>query len=162
AEHRAITRDVHQAFRQFFGERPAETSARPRLPSRMALSATGFADPERALQNLRMIVAGRPLVPYPAALRTALTRLIPPLLDASRSRRGAQSVRAFSRRRGAARGLRRTARRATGAAGWAREAVCRRRSARAAARRSARAAGLARQSERPAGPPSARRFPRGP
>ena len=82
AEHRGITRDVHQAFRRFFGERPAETPARPRLPSRMALSATGFADPERALQNLRMIVTGRPLVPYPAALRAALARLIAPLLDA--------------------------------------------------------------------------------
>src|SRR5262249_16759548 len=70
-----------QAFRRFFGERPAETPARPRLPSRMALSATGFADPERALQNLRMIVTGRPLVPYPAALRAALARLIAPLLD---------------------------------------------------------------------------------
>ena len=82
AEHRGVTRDVHQAFRRFFGERPAETPARPRLPSRMALSATGFADPERALQNLRMIVTGRPLVPYPAALRAALARLIAPLLDA--------------------------------------------------------------------------------
>jgi [glutamine synthetase] adenylyltransferase / [glutamine synthetase]-adenylyl-L-tyrosine phosphorylase len=82
AEHRAVTRDVHHAFAQFFGERPAETPARPRLPSRMALAATGFADPERALQNLRMIVGGRPLVPYPAALRAALGRLIPALLDA--------------------------------------------------------------------------------
>ena len=80
AEHRAITRDVHRAFTEFFGERPAP--ARPRLPSRMALTATGFADPERALQNLRMIVEGRPLVPYPGALRVALARLIPALLDA--------------------------------------------------------------------------------
>ena len=82
AEHRAVTRDVHRAFREFFGERPAATPARPRLPSRMALAATGFADPERALQNLRMIVEGRPLVPYPGALRTALARLQPVLLDA--------------------------------------------------------------------------------
>jgi glutamate-ammonia-ligase adenylyltransferase len=81
AEHRAVTRDVHRAFREFFSERPAPT-ARPRLPSRMALAATGFADPERALQNLRMIVEGRPLVPYPGALRSALARLIPALLDA--------------------------------------------------------------------------------
>ena len=82
AEHRAVTRDVHRAFREFFGERPAAAPARPRLPSRMALAATGFADPERALQNLRMIVEGRPLVPYPGALRTALARLQPVLLDA--------------------------------------------------------------------------------
>src|SRR5439155_19286189 len=55
AEHRAVTRDVHRAFREFFGERPAAAAARPRLPSRIALAATGFSDPERALQNLRMI-----------------------------------------------------------------------------------------------------------
>ena len=81
-EHRAITRDVHRAFREFFAERPAPAPARPRLPSRIALTATGFADPERARQNLAMIVEGRPLVPYPGALRAALARLIPPLLDA--------------------------------------------------------------------------------
>ncbi len=80
--HRAVTRDVHRAFREFFAERPAPVPARPRLPSRVALAATGFADPERALQNLRMMVEGRPLVPYPGALRTALARLVPVLLDA--------------------------------------------------------------------------------
>jgi glutamate-ammonia-ligase adenylyltransferase len=82
AVHRAVTRDVHRAFREFFAERPAAAPARLRLPSRMALAATGFADPERALQNLRMIVEGRPLVPYPGALRAALARLQPVLLDA--------------------------------------------------------------------------------
>ncbi len=82
AEHRAVTRDVHRAFRAFFAERAVSAPERPRLPSRMALRATGFADPERALQNLAMIVEGRPLVPYPGALRAALARLIPALLDA--------------------------------------------------------------------------------
>jgi glutamate-ammonia-ligase adenylyltransferase len=82
ALHRAVTRDVHRAFREFFGERRAAAPARLRLPSRVALGATGFADPERALQNLRMIVEGRPLVPYPGALRAALARLVPVLLDA--------------------------------------------------------------------------------
>jgi glutamate-ammonia-ligase adenylyltransferase len=82
AEHRAVTRAVHQAFSAFFGERPAAAPARVRVPSRMALAATGFTDPERALQNLRMIVEGRPLVPYPGALRAALARLLPTLLDA--------------------------------------------------------------------------------
>ena len=82
AVHRAVTRDVHRAFREFFGERAVSPPPSVRLPSRMALAATGFADPERALQNLRMIVEGRPLVPYPHALRAALSRLIPPLLDA--------------------------------------------------------------------------------
>src|SRR5262249_28543269 len=80
--HRAVTREVHRAFREFFRERPRELAGRVRLPSRLALSATGFADPERALHNLRLIVEGRPLVPYAAALRGALTRLLPPLLDA--------------------------------------------------------------------------------
>jgi glutamate-ammonia-ligase adenylyltransferase len=82
ARHRAVTRDVHHAFAEFFGERPAAPRPRIRLPSRMALAATGFADPERALQNLKMIVEGRPLVPWAAALRAALERLIPALLDA--------------------------------------------------------------------------------
>jgi glutamate-ammonia-ligase adenylyltransferase len=82
ALHRTITRDVHAAFREFFREAPSRPSARVRLPSRMALAATGFVDPERALQNLRLIVEGRPLVPWAAALRAALERLIPGLLDA--------------------------------------------------------------------------------
>ena len=82
AQHRAMTRDVHRAFADFFGESPSAPPPRVRLPSRMALAATGFADPERALQNLKMIVEGRPLVPWAAALRAALERLIPALLDA--------------------------------------------------------------------------------
>ncbi|HEY7518614.1 MAG TPA: bifunctional [glutamate--ammonia ligase]-adenylyl-L-tyrosine phosphorylase/[glutamate--ammonia-ligase] adenylyltransferase [Methylomirabilota bacterium] len=82
ALHRSITRDVHAAFREFFGEQPSRPPARRRLPSRMALAATGFADPEGALQNLKLIVEGRPLVPWAASLRAALERLIPALLDA--------------------------------------------------------------------------------
>ena len=82
ALHKRVTGDVHRAFTEFFNERPAPPAARPRLPSRMALAATGFVDPERALQNLAMIVEGRPLVPYPRALSAALARLVPALLDA--------------------------------------------------------------------------------
>jgi [glutamine synthetase] adenylyltransferase / [glutamine synthetase]-adenylyl-L-tyrosine phosphorylase len=82
AQHRRVTREVHAAFREFFGEQPSRSPARVRLPSRMALAATGFVDPERALQNLKLIVEGRPLVPWAAALRSALERLIPGLLDA--------------------------------------------------------------------------------
>ena len=48
----------------------------------MALRATGFADPERARHNLRLILEGRPLVPYAGTLRRALERLFPALLDA--------------------------------------------------------------------------------
>ena len=81
ARHRAITADVHRAFTAFFGETPA-APRRLRLPGLVALRATGFADPERARQNLRLILEGRPLVPYAGALRAALERLYPALLDA--------------------------------------------------------------------------------
>jgi [glutamine synthetase] adenylyltransferase / [glutamine synthetase]-adenylyl-L-tyrosine phosphorylase len=80
--HRAVTRDVHRAFTAFFSEGRAAPALRIRLPSRMALSATGFADPERAVHNFRLILEGRPLVPYAGALRAALERLLPSLLDA--------------------------------------------------------------------------------
>ena len=79
--HQAIRDAVHRAFSDFFaGSR--EPATRLRLPSLLALQATGFADPERARENLRLIVEGRPLVPYAGALRRALARLLPALLDA--------------------------------------------------------------------------------
>jgi glutamate-ammonia-ligase adenylyltransferase len=81
ARHRAVTTAVHRAFAGFFSERPAAARQRPRLPSLLALRATGFADPERARQNLRLILEGRPLVPYAGALGEALARLYPALLD---------------------------------------------------------------------------------
>jgi glutamate-ammonia-ligase adenylyltransferase len=81
ARHRAVRRQVHGAFQAFFGEPPAPARP-PRLPGLVALRATGFADPERARQNLRLILEGRPLVPYAGALRAALERLFPALLDA--------------------------------------------------------------------------------
>ena len=80
ARHRAVTREVHRAFQAFFGERPAP-ARKLRLPGLVALRATGFAEPERARQNLRLILEGRPLVPYAGALRAALERLYPALLD---------------------------------------------------------------------------------
>jgi [glutamine synthetase] adenylyltransferase / [glutamine synthetase]-adenylyl-L-tyrosine phosphorylase len=79
--HRMVTRAVNAAFTDFFRERPRAQPARIRVPSLLALGATGFADPERARHNLRLIVDGRPLVPYAAARRGALTRLVPLLLD---------------------------------------------------------------------------------
>ena len=83
ALHRRVTADVHRAFKDFFSEpRPAAPPVRLRLPSLVSLSATGFTDAERARQNLRLIVEGRPLVPYAGALRAALERLLPALLDA--------------------------------------------------------------------------------
>ncbi|HUF93902.1 MAG TPA: bifunctional [glutamate--ammonia ligase]-adenylyl-L-tyrosine phosphorylase/[glutamate--ammonia-ligase] adenylyltransferase, partial [Candidatus Limnocylindria bacterium] len=83
ALHRRVTAEVHRAFKEFFREqRSPAPAARLRLPSLVSLSATGFTDAERARQNLRLIVEGRPLVPYAGALRAALERLLPMLLDA--------------------------------------------------------------------------------
>jgi len=82
ARHRRVTAAVHRAFRAFFAERAPAPRRRFRLPSVMALGATGFADPERARHNLGLILEGRPLVPYAAQLRGALERLYPMLLDA--------------------------------------------------------------------------------
>jgi glutamate-ammonia-ligase adenylyltransferase len=82
ARHREIRAAVHRAFREFFAERAPKPRARLRLPSAMALRATGFADPDRARHNLQRILEGRPLVPYAGQLRAALERLYPMLLDA--------------------------------------------------------------------------------
>jgi glutamate-ammonia-ligase adenylyltransferase len=82
ARHRRVTADVRRAFRDFFRERPDAPGERLRVPGLMALQATGFADPERARHNLKLILDGRPLVPYAGALRRAIERLFPRLLDA--------------------------------------------------------------------------------
>jgi [glutamine synthetase] adenylyltransferase / [glutamine synthetase]-adenylyl-L-tyrosine phosphorylase len=83
ARHRAVTTAVHRAFTDFFaGGRSATPGKRLKLPGLLALRATGFADPERARQNLELILEGRPLVPYAGALGQALERLFPALLDA--------------------------------------------------------------------------------
>ena len=83
AEYRRVTRGVHAAFREFFDTRPARTKAEPpRIPRFTALKATGFADPDRARQNLRLVLEGRPLLPYPARAQAALWRMFPVLLDA--------------------------------------------------------------------------------
>src|SRR6185436_11150771 len=71
ARHRTITTAVHRAFTAFFAERPGPARRGPKLPSLMSLGATGFADPEHARANLRLILEGRPLVPYAGALRAA-------------------------------------------------------------------------------------------
>src|SRR4029077_18537879 len=52
------------------------------IPSYTALKATGFADPDRARQNLRLVLEGRPLIPYPDAASRALRAMLPVLLDA--------------------------------------------------------------------------------
>jgi len=86
AEYRRVTRGVHQAFADFFAGSPgAPVEAResaPRIPTYTALKATGFADPDRARQNLRLVLEGRPLVPYALPLRRALRAIFPVLLEA--------------------------------------------------------------------------------
>ena len=47
-----------------------------------AVAAVGFADPERARQNLRLLWEGPALVAVPAAVRTALRTLLPATLAA--------------------------------------------------------------------------------
>jgi glutamate-ammonia-ligase adenylyltransferase len=80
--HREVTTTVNRAFRDFFAQPHQSVLRRVKLPSLVALRATGFTDPERARHNLKLIVEGRPLVPYAGALRRALERLLPALLDA--------------------------------------------------------------------------------
>ena len=82
ARHRRVTTLVHRAFREFFAAPPAAAAVPVRIPSYTALKATGFTDPDRARQNLRRVLEGRPLVPYPAAAGRAIARLFPVLLDA--------------------------------------------------------------------------------
>jgi [glutamine synthetase] adenylyltransferase / [glutamine synthetase]-adenylyl-L-tyrosine phosphorylase len=82
AEYRRVTAAVHAAFRDFFDARPAPRATAPRIPTFTALKATGFVDPDRARQNLRLILEGRPLLPYPARASQALARMLPVLLDA--------------------------------------------------------------------------------
>ena len=116
--------------REFFAARPAADAAerRARIPTYTALKATGFADPDRARQNLRLVLEGRPLLPYPArAERRALRAMLPgaarrPLAE-PRSRRGAQPVRALRGRGRAAHRLPRAAGRAPDAPREPRQAL---------------------------------------
>ena len=79
--HAAVTREVRRAFEAFFRDRRLGPP-RVRVPSRLALKATGFTDPEQAQRNLQSLLDGRPLVPYAAALRRAMERVFVAMLDA--------------------------------------------------------------------------------
>ena len=85
-EYRRVTRGVHEAFTAFFApSSDARAGAREpaqRIPTYTALKATGFADPDRARQNLRLVLEGRPLIPYALPLRRALREIFPVLLEA--------------------------------------------------------------------------------
>jgi len=82
ALHRRITAGVHAAFRDFFAAPPAAARPAVHIPSYTSLKATGFAEPDRARENLRLVLEGRPLIPYPAAAQRALNAMFPVLLDA--------------------------------------------------------------------------------
>ncbi|HUG37566.1 MAG TPA: bifunctional [glutamate--ammonia ligase]-adenylyl-L-tyrosine phosphorylase/[glutamate--ammonia-ligase] adenylyltransferase [Candidatus Limnocylindrales bacterium] len=83
ADFRRTTGGVHRAFTQFFAHPPRRIAPPPiRIPSYTSLRATGFADPDRARQNLRLVLEGRPLVPYPGPAQRALQAIFPVLLDA--------------------------------------------------------------------------------
>jgi glutamate-ammonia-ligase adenylyltransferase len=82
ALHRRTTALVHRAFREFFAAPPVAAARPVRIPTYTALKATGFVDPDRARQNLRLVLEGRPLIPYPVAAGRAVARFFPVLLDA--------------------------------------------------------------------------------
>jgi len=81
-EYRRVTRGVHEAFTGFFAGSPEAREPALRVPTYTALKATGFADPDRARQNLRLVLEGRPLIPYALPLRRALRAIFPVLLEA--------------------------------------------------------------------------------
>ena len=70
AEYRRVTRGVHEAFSDFFAAPPKARAPAPRIPTYTALKATGFADPDRARENLRLVLrtAARPVRRRCAAL----------------------------------------------------------------------------------------------
>jgi glutamate-ammonia-ligase adenylyltransferase len=82
ADYDATRRRVRAAFEQFFAA-PATSGAPGPPPWDPALvAAVGFADPERARQNLRLLWEGPPLVPAPQAVRSVLRSLLPATLAA--------------------------------------------------------------------------------
>jgi glutamate-ammonia-ligase adenylyltransferase len=72
---------VRAAFEGFF-DTPggAAREARPWAPA--AVAAVGFADPQRAHENLRLLWEGAPLAAAPASARAALRTLLPATLAA--------------------------------------------------------------------------------
>jgi glutamate-ammonia-ligase adenylyltransferase len=77
-------RTVRAAFEGFF-DAPGRELSEAAPWDATAVVAAGFADPERARQNLRLLWDGPALVAVPAAVRTALRTLLPATLDALRT-----------------------------------------------------------------------------
>jgi len=74
-------RTVRAAFEGFF-DAPGRERAEAAPWDAAAVAAVGFADPERARQNLRLLWDGPALVAVPGAVRTALRTLLPATLEA--------------------------------------------------------------------------------
>jgi glutamate-ammonia-ligase adenylyltransferase len=74
-------RTVRTAFEGFFDASGREVPEAPPWAA-AAVAAVGFADPERARQNLRLLWEGPALVAVPAAVRIALRTLLPATLAA--------------------------------------------------------------------------------
>jgi glutamate-ammonia-ligase adenylyltransferase len=72
-------RIVRTAFEGFF-DAPVRGAAEAPPWEDAGLAAAGFADPERARQNLRLLWEGPPLAAAPAAVQAALRTLIPAAL----------------------------------------------------------------------------------
>jgi glutamate-ammonia-ligase adenylyltransferase len=81
----ATRRRVRTAFDEFFAAVPGgpSTDGVPWTPA--TLAAVGFADPERARQNLHLLWEGPPLVPAPRIVRGVLASLLPAVLGALRT-----------------------------------------------------------------------------
>ncbi len=77
-------RTVRAAFEGFF-DAVVQDGPEERPGDAASLAAVGFADPERARQNLRLLREGPALVTDPVAVRTALHTLLPATLDALRA-----------------------------------------------------------------------------
>jgi glutamate-ammonia-ligase adenylyltransferase len=77
-------RTVRAAFEGFFDATVREGPEAPPWDA-ASVAAVGFADPERARQNLRLLWEGPALVAVPVSVRTALQTLLPATLDALRT-----------------------------------------------------------------------------
>jgi glutamate-ammonia-ligase adenylyltransferase len=82
ADYDQTRRRVRTAFDDFFASPGGDRNGAGPPWTEGAVAAVGFADPERARQNLRLIWEGPPLVPAPAAARAVLATLLPTTLAA--------------------------------------------------------------------------------
>jgi glutamate-ammonia-ligase adenylyltransferase len=83
ADYDATRTRVRAAFEQFFAAPPSREPGPPPWGAE-AISTVGFADPERARQNLRLLWEGPPLGPAPQAVRGVLGVLLPAVVAALR------------------------------------------------------------------------------